>query len=415
MQWGMDFGLESSAAAPGFYHTAPGSDPPPAPRSECHSFGTSVSSAGWTRVPADPPVPRPRSPSSLYAKALLGLRAGASGAARRRREFTPDEQKDSSYWLKRRRNNEAARRSRQRRRMDELFLEKRAVELLRENEKLKATLCAVQLRFVDAGNGPPVSAEGSSPRGFAARRVHPPAATRCPPQPPEPWMPPCGVSHAVFHDPFATYVDPTRSALDSFCVLPVSAAPVAARASPSVPPAASAPLRGAQYPREPLTCAGVGVRGFRVRIGRPEASGAQRGAFRDRETNMDDAQSRDEDAPSGHRVARNPARRAPPASASEFSPPHGPREHNEVHILTSRPKPNSSQNDGGNKGDAVVMETAAPCLPYKLRFKAGGCKRYQDFHLPPSARGETSTGGGVETKSASSVEDGREAAHRGRQ
>ncbi|MBN3318344.1 NFIL3 protein, partial [Atractosteus spatula] len=93
----------------------------------------------------------PRSPCSFLARSFLGLKShsttGGDSGSRRKREFTPDDQKDSTYWVKRRRNNEAARRSRQRRRMEEFLLETRAVELLRENEKLKAALSAVRYRF----------------------------------------------------------------------------------------------------------------------------------------------------------------------------------------------------------------------------------------------------------------------------
>lgn len=67
----------------------------------------------------------------------------ASVGTRRKREFTPDEQKDCNYWLKRNRNNEAAKRSRQRKRFEGYLLEARAVELQRENEKLKVALSAV--------------------------------------------------------------------------------------------------------------------------------------------------------------------------------------------------------------------------------------------------------------------------------
>lgn len=73
---------------------------------------------------------------------------------RRKREFTPDELKDSNYWLKRNRNNEAAKKSRQRKRMEEHLLETRAVELQRENDKLKAALSAVH-HHSTALNHPP--------------------------------------------------------------------------------------------------------------------------------------------------------------------------------------------------------------------------------------------------------------------
>ncbi|KAK2871518.1 hypothetical protein Q8A67_024045 [Cirrhinus molitorella] len=85
----------------------------------------------------------------------------ANSGTRRKRQFTPDEQKDSNYWLKRTRNNEAAKRSRQRKRMEEHLLETRAVELQRENDKLKAALSAVhhstaQNTPVDAAFGFPL-------------------------------------------------------------------------------------------------------------------------------------------------------------------------------------------------------------------------------------------------------------------
>ncbi|MGH0186791.1 UNVERIFIED_CONTAM: hypothetical protein FKN15_037874 [Acipenser sinensis] len=101
-----------------------------------------------------------RSPYSFFARSFLGLQSPAvlsdqgtgSSVSRRKREFTPDELKDSSYWVKRTRNNEAARRSRQRRRMEEMRLETRAVELLKENEKLKAALFAIRYQFTDTND-----------------------------------------------------------------------------------------------------------------------------------------------------------------------------------------------------------------------------------------------------------------------
>lgn len=71
------------------------------------------------------------------------LTVKANGPTRRKREFTPEELKDDSYWMKRSRNNEAAKRSRERRRTEERLLEERALQLLRENEKLKAALSAI--------------------------------------------------------------------------------------------------------------------------------------------------------------------------------------------------------------------------------------------------------------------------------
>ncbi|XP_043943957.1 uncharacterized protein LOC122815488 [Protopterus annectens] len=94
-------------------------------------------------------------PCGLLARSLLGIQASkkneqelaSPGSLRRKREFTPENQKDTGYWAKRKRNNEAARRSRQRRRMEEMLLESRALELVRENERLRAALLAIRYRF----------------------------------------------------------------------------------------------------------------------------------------------------------------------------------------------------------------------------------------------------------------------------
>ncbi|KAG2466772.1 NFIL3 protein, partial [Polypterus senegalus] len=105
--------------------------------------------------PPEPPLAC-GGPYNFFVRSFLGLPVQSAkrteclpgnSVVRRKREFTPEEQKDSNYWVKRRRNNEAARRSRQRRRMEEMLLETRAVELLRENEKLKAALFAVRYRL----------------------------------------------------------------------------------------------------------------------------------------------------------------------------------------------------------------------------------------------------------------------------
>lgn len=89
-----------------------------------------------------------RSGYSSYGGSVHGFNSvtteRGAPASRRKREFTPDEQKDDIYWLKRSRNNESAKRSRLRRRMEECLLEARAVELLRENETLKAALSAAR-------------------------------------------------------------------------------------------------------------------------------------------------------------------------------------------------------------------------------------------------------------------------------
>ncbi|KAL7847725.1 hypothetical protein AOLI_G00224430 [Acnodon oligacanthus] len=93
------------------------------------------------------PVRLDQAVQSSYRSSVHGLRSDAvvrrAATARRKREFTPEEQKDDTYWLKRSRNNESAKRSRLRRRMEECLLEARAVELLRENENLKAALSAI--------------------------------------------------------------------------------------------------------------------------------------------------------------------------------------------------------------------------------------------------------------------------------
>ncbi|XP_066567858.1 nuclear factor interleukin-3-regulated protein [Amia ocellicauda] len=126
-----------------------------------------------------PPAPAPgsaRSPYSVFARSFLGLKSHPSNrespGARRKREFIPEEQKDSSYWVKRRRNNEAARRSRQRRRVEEFLLESRAVELLRENEKLKAALSAVRYSFRDRGDPVEIPEASFEPPSLSKHFVH---------------------------------------------------------------------------------------------------------------------------------------------------------------------------------------------------------------------------------------------------
>uniref|UniRef100_A0A672IQH8 Nuclear factor interleukin-3-regulated protein-like n=1 Tax=Salarias fasciatus TaxID=181472 RepID=A0A672IQH8_SALFA len=69
------------------------------------------------------------------------------GSARRKREFTPNEKKDEGYWDKRRKNNEAAKRSREKRRANDMVLEKRVLDLLEENARLRAELLALKFRF----------------------------------------------------------------------------------------------------------------------------------------------------------------------------------------------------------------------------------------------------------------------------
>lgn len=63
--------------------------------------------------------------------------------SRKQREFTPDSKKDDTYWDRRRRNNAAAKRSREKRRLNDMLLEKRVVQLSRENHILRAQVTAV--------------------------------------------------------------------------------------------------------------------------------------------------------------------------------------------------------------------------------------------------------------------------------
>lgn len=132
------------------------------------------------------------SPVRLYANSVLGLNSTFSPKGRlrvrRKREFIPEEQKDGNYWFKRKRNNEAAKMSRQRRRMEGILLEGRANELLRENEKLRATLSAVQYRAigVDGGRDKPVDEQHFSTHCFHPASTSVPRAA--------PWMLPPDVS-----------------------------------------------------------------------------------------------------------------------------------------------------------------------------------------------------------------------------
>jgi len=63
--------------------------------------------------------------------------------SRKQREFTPDSKKDDTYWDRRRRNNAAAKRSREKRRLNDMLLEKRVVQLARENHILRAQVTSV--------------------------------------------------------------------------------------------------------------------------------------------------------------------------------------------------------------------------------------------------------------------------------
>ena len=67
--------------------------------------------------------------------------------SRKQREFTPDSKKDDTYWDRRRRNNAAAKRSREKRRLNDMLLEKRVIQLSRENHILRAQTQAVQQSY----------------------------------------------------------------------------------------------------------------------------------------------------------------------------------------------------------------------------------------------------------------------------
>ena len=76
---------------------------------------------------------------------LMALPAPHSNlfCSRKQREFTPDSKKDDTYWDRRRRNNAAAKRSREKRRLNDMLLEKRVVQLSRENHILRAQVTSV--------------------------------------------------------------------------------------------------------------------------------------------------------------------------------------------------------------------------------------------------------------------------------
>lgn len=63
--------------------------------------------------------------------------------SRKQREFTPNSKKDDTYWDRRKRNNAAAKRSREKRRLNDMLLEKRVVQLARENHILRAQVTSV--------------------------------------------------------------------------------------------------------------------------------------------------------------------------------------------------------------------------------------------------------------------------------
>ena len=79
---------------------------------------------------------------------MIGMPPHASlFCSRKQREFTPDSKKDDTYWDRRRRNNAAAKRSREKRRLNDMLLEKRVIQLARENHILRAQVQAVQQSY----------------------------------------------------------------------------------------------------------------------------------------------------------------------------------------------------------------------------------------------------------------------------
>ncbi|XP_078533507.1 uncharacterized protein LOC144819539 [Lissotriton helveticus] len=144
-----------------------------------------------------PPLWEDGNPLDYLGRPLLGVGPPRrrQGAPRRPREFTPEEQKEAAYWSRRQRNNEAARRSRQRRRLQELQLEARALELLRENERLRAALCALYC--------PP------GPRAAPAELPAPAASLHRPLSPGDPRPPPGPAGGSAAHAaPYRPWVDP---------------------------------------------------------------------------------------------------------------------------------------------------------------------------------------------------------------
>ena len=84
--------------------------------------------------------------------AAAAAAAAAANNLRKQREFIPDNKKDDSYWDRRRRNNEAAKRSREKRRLNDMVLEKRVMELTKENHILRAQLNAIRDKYGVSGD-----------------------------------------------------------------------------------------------------------------------------------------------------------------------------------------------------------------------------------------------------------------------
>ena len=107
------------------------------------NYSETSSSAG------DNPTSKPQSPDAMmsmdhedhYSRSMSPH--SSLFCSRKQREFTPDAKKDDSYWDRRRRNNAAAKRSREKRRINDMMLEKRVIQLSRENHILRAQVTAV--------------------------------------------------------------------------------------------------------------------------------------------------------------------------------------------------------------------------------------------------------------------------------
>lgn len=106
------------------------------------------SMSGEMHQPGSPAPPRGGGPLHLRSEEQM-MGNGGPGlhsslfCSRKQREFTPDSKKDDTYWDRRRRNNAAAKRSREKRRLNDMLLEKRVVQLSRENHILRAQVTAV--------------------------------------------------------------------------------------------------------------------------------------------------------------------------------------------------------------------------------------------------------------------------------
>lgn len=98
--------------------------------------------------PVTPGTPNPDGFTSASSYELAAhIKRKELFSQRKQREFIPDNKKDDNYWDRRRRNNEAAKRSREKRRFNDMVLERRVVELTKENHLLKAQLDAIKEEY----------------------------------------------------------------------------------------------------------------------------------------------------------------------------------------------------------------------------------------------------------------------------